>query len=160
MSSVLTWWGKKMWNVWHTGGEFSVILHMSNLQSPPFFTNCLLLKKFLIKKKKKQRHPCINACFYNPNLQLLYIEVKPSLLQRSQRFPGPAAVWKWAPKVTINRSKDSATSSASSVIAISRNLFRMQLYCSLEKENRELSEQLVLSLERLAVMVAKNWRRR
>lgn len=34
----------------------------------------------------------IKACFYNPNLQLLYIEVKPLVLQRSQRFPGPAAV--------------------------------------------------------------------
>lgn len=114
--------------------KFSVILHMSNLQSF-LFPNCLLTERnSWLKNKKKHRHPCINACFYNPNLQLLYIEVKRSLLQRSQRFPGPAAVWKRAPKVNINGSKDSATSSASSDIEISRQLFRMQLYCSLEKK--------------------------
>lgn len=107
---------------------------MSNLQSSLFSKLSTIRKKFLIKKQKKQRHPCINACFYNPNLQLLYIEVKRSLLQRSQRFPGPAAVWKWAPKVNINGSKDSATSSVSSVIEISRKMFRVQLYCSLEKK--------------------------
>lgn len=58
-----------------------------------FFPNCIFSKR--ISWVKRERPCCIRACFYNPNLQSLYIEVKPLVLQRSQCFPGPAAVWKW-----------------------------------------------------------------
>lgn len=160
MSPVLNWWRKKMWDVWHTRGDFSfpltkfnVILHMSSLQSPCFFQTVYYSKE----ETKTSLYKCL---LLQPKLAVALYWGETLITPEVTMFSRTCS------RVEVGGVKGQSSTGL-------KNLLLLQLHqLSWSQGNYESVQDAVSllyknnlgsnfsSLEWFSAMVAKNWRRR